>query len=49
VVEESAAADPDTPDPRIDAYCEYFRRQLAEIGDVDDALRELGCSERGER
>ena len=49
VVEESATADPSTPDPSIDAYCEYFRRQLAEIGDVDDALRELGCSERGER
>lgn len=26
---------------RIDAYCEYFRRQLAEIDDVEDALREL--------
>lgn len=26
---------------RIDAYCEYFRRQLSEIGDVEDALREL--------
>ncbi len=28
-------------DERIDAYCEYFRRQLADVVDVEDALREL--------
>lgn len=28
-------------DERIDAYCEYFRRQLADVADVEDALREL--------
>lgn len=27
---------------RIDSYCEYFRRQLALVDDVEDALRELG-------
>ncbi|MDO9107687.1 MAG: hypothetical protein Q7U89_01675 [Coriobacteriia bacterium] len=27
---------------RIDSYCEYFRRQLARVDDVQDALRELG-------
>lgn len=26
---------------RIDRYCEYFRRQLASAGDVDDALAEI--------
>lgn len=36
-------------DPRIEAYCEYFRRQLAGIEHVEDALRELGCSEPRER
>jgi len=29
---------------RIDAYCEYFRRQLSEVVDVEDALRELDIS-----
>ncbi|MBU4555666.1 MAG: hypothetical protein KJ747_02205 [Actinobacteria bacterium] len=28
---------------RIDCYCEYFRRQLALVDDVQDALRELGA------
>ena len=28
-------------DKRIDAYCEYFRRQLAEIDCVGDMLREF--------
>lgn len=39
----------DDADPRIEAYCEYFRRQLAGIEHVEDALRELGCSEPRER
>jgi len=29
---------------RIDAYCEYFRRQLSEVVDVEDALREFDIS-----
>jgi len=29
---------------RIDAYCEYFRRQLSAVDDVEDALRELDVS-----
>ena len=29
---------------RIDAYCEYFRRQLSAVDDVEDALRELDIS-----
>lgn len=33
---------------RIEAYCEYFRRQLADVTDVEDALRELGCPTEGE-
>ncbi len=28
-------------DERIDAYCEYFRRQLSQVIDVEDALKEL--------
>ncbi len=39
---------PQGGDERIDAYCEYFRRQLAGIDDVEDALRELGCAPDGE-
>ncbi len=34
-----------TDDDRIDAYCEYFRRQLAGVQSVEDALAELGCDE----
>jgi predicted RNA-binding Zn-ribbon protein involved in translation (DUF1610 family) len=34
-----------TDDDRIDAYCEYFRRQLADVESVEDALAELGCDE----
>ena len=34
-----------TDDDRIDAYCEYFRRQLADVDSIDDALRELGCED----
>jgi hypothetical protein len=46
MVETAAAGD---ADPRIEAYCEYFRRQLAGVEHVEDALRELGCSEPRER
>jgi hypothetical protein len=50
VVVESIGPDvASEPDSRIEAYCEYFRRQLADVDDIEDALRELGCSERGER
>lgn len=31
---------------RIDRYCEYFRRQLASAGDVDDALAEIDSKPR---
>lgn len=31
----------DEDDPRADAYCEYFRRQLSGIGSVEDALAEI--------
>lgn len=31
---------------RIDRYCEYFRRQLASAGDVDDALAEIDSRPR---
>lgn len=30
---------------RIDAYCEYFRRQLSGIDDVKDMLREMSSAE----
>ncbi|MDP2183471.1 MAG: hypothetical protein Q8K99_12985 [Actinomycetota bacterium] len=32
---------------RIDSYCEYFRQQLAEVTDVSDMLREIGCDDDG--
>jgi len=28
-------------DPRVDAYCEYFHRQLVHIDCVDDAIAEI--------
>lgn len=31
----------DADDPRVDAYCEYFHRQLNTIDCVDDALAEM--------
>jgi hypothetical protein len=31
---------------RIDRYCEYFRRQLADAFDVDDALAEIDSRPR---
>lgn len=37
----------DQPDPaRIDAYCEYFRRQLTEIEGAEDAVAEIDASAR---
>jgi len=32
-------------DAKNEAYCEYFRRQLADIRDFDDFMREIGCEE----
>jgi len=32
--------------PVTDAYCEYFRRQLARIDDVEDALAEIDASRK---
>ncbi|MDZ4177786.1 MAG: hypothetical protein U1E29_00925 [Coriobacteriia bacterium] len=40
---ETAPGSETIDDDRIEAYCEYFRRQLSEVDDVRDALRELGC------
>ena len=34
----------DADDAVVDAYCEYFRRQLAHVGCVDDALAEMDAS-----
>ena len=31
-------------DPHIDDYCEYFRRQLARVEDVDAVLSEIDCA-----
>lgn len=47
IIEEPRDTQGDDSDPRIEAYCEYFRRQLAEIEDVEDALRELGSRDTG--
>ncbi len=33
--------DPDVQDPRVDAYCEYFRRQLMQTECVEDAIAEI--------
>ena len=30
-------------DPHIEEYCEYFRRQLARVEDVDAVLSEIDC------
>lgn len=32
-------------DVRTEAYCEYFRRQLAGVRDAEDILREIGCDD----
>lgn len=31
-------------DPRVDAYCEYFRRQLSHVDCVEDAIAEIDSS-----
>lgn len=33
------------PDDRIESYCEYFRRELAVIGTVDEVLSEIDAHE----
>lgn len=35
----------DSDDPRFEAYCEYFRRQLQGVESVDDALAEIDSVE----
>jgi hypothetical protein len=32
-------------DERIEAYCEYFRRQLTDVSNAEDILREIGCGD----
>ena len=34
---------PDLSDPHIEEYCEYFRRQLARVEDVEAVLSEIDC------
>jgi hypothetical protein len=41
VSEDSSDAEPLVENPVVDAYCEYFRRQLARIECADDALAEI--------
>jgi hypothetical protein len=37
--------DIESNDPRLDAYCEYFRRQLGDVDSAQDALDEIdACS-----
>jgi len=36
----------DESDPRFDAYCEYFRRQLSGVECVEDALEEIDSRSR---
>lgn len=48
VVEEDAPTSaPIVDDPVADAYCEYFRRQLAGIDCVDDVLLEIDSGRDG--
>ena len=50
VASDGTEAAPPVEDPVFDAYCEYFRRQLARVGCVDDALAEIDAgSEHGRR
>jgi len=35
------SASPEANDPRVDAYCEYFRRQLMHIECAEDAIAEI--------
>ena len=39
--DEPLATLPD--DPHIEDYCEYFRRQLEHVDDVEEALSEIDC------
>jgi hypothetical protein len=38
---EVTGLDIESDDPRLEAYCEYFRRQLSAVGCVEDALDEI--------
>lgn len=50
VADDPTEAAPLVENPVTDAYCEYFRRQLATVDCVDDALAEIdSVSERGHR
>ena len=40
---DGEAPAPDLSDPHIEEYCEYFRRQLARVEDVDAVLSEIDC------
>ena len=44
--ETAEALDAGANDARVDAYCEYFHRQLEHIGDVEDVLAEIDSSGR---
>lgn len=39
--EQPPAPIPAADDPVVDAYCEYFRRQLDDVSCVEDALTEI--------
>ncbi|TLM79805.1 MAG: hypothetical protein FDZ70_02485 [Actinobacteria bacterium] len=43
---EFAQASSEANDPRIDAYCEYFRRELAAANGVEDMLAEMDEPQR---
>ena len=48
-VADETAEVPDIPtidDPVVEAYCEYFRRQLSHIDNVDEALAEIDAPRR---
>ena len=50
VSDDAAEAAPLVENPVLDAYCEYFRRQRADVDSVDDALAEIDSgNERGRR
>jgi len=39
--EYRGTATPEVEDPRVDAYCEYFRRQLLRVECAEDAIAEI--------
>lgn len=46
-IEFSAAeAEPDAEAPHIDAYCEYFHRELSSVRFADDILAEMDGSQK---